>query len=365
MKTLFPGYYKPTESEFNTLWKEGTVVFDTNVLFDVYRVSHETAQVLIKTIKYYSEDNRLFIPYRVAFEYHRKLLSVIQGQKKNYDEAFGYLKTFQNKLREKRSHPFLSDKLNNRLTNLIGEIGSEFDLKKKNFDKILLETSIKDELAILLGGKVGSEYSTEEYVEFLKEGERRFKNKIPPGYKDSEKSNDDQYGDYIVWKETLNYAKEKSKSIIFVSSDRKDDWYLKSNGLCYGPLPALIKEFYEYTGKNIYLYSLEQFLFHVKEKKILEISRASLEEVKEIANAVRESDLGNYCFTSHNGILENARKMSDSCLYSSFGTTSALDAVTGTVRKLSSMTEFTDRLGQVVPNTPSTLSALQSLQNQK
>lgn len=163
----------------------------------------------------------------------------------------------------------------------------------------------------------------------------------------------------------MNYAKEKSKSIIFVSSDRKDDWYLKSNGLCYGPLPALIKEFYEYTGKNIYLYSLEQFLFHVKEKKILEISRASLEEVKEIANAVRESDLGNYCFTSHNGILENARKMSDSCLYSSFGTTSALDAVTGTVRKLSSMTEFTDRLGQVVPNTPSTLSALQSLQNQK
>jgi len=112
MKTLFPGFYKPSDSEFNTLWKEGTVVFDTNVLFDVYRVSDETAKALINTIKYYSEDNRLFIPYRVAFEYHRKLLSVIQGQKKNYDEAFGHLKTFQSKLREKRSHPFLSDKLN-------------------------------------------------------------------------------------------------------------------------------------------------------------------------------------------------------------------------------------------------------------
>lgn len=120
-------------------------------------------------------------------------------------------------------------------------------------------------MAVLLDGKVGPEYSTEEFEEILKEGERRFKNKIPPGYKDSEKSNDDQYGDYIVWKETLDYAKEKSKSIIFVSSDRKDDWYLKSNGLCYGPLPALIKEFNEFTGQTIYLYSLEQFLFHVKE----------------------------------------------------------------------------------------------------
>lgn len=59
-------------------------------------------------------------------------------------------------------------------------------IKKKNFDKILLETSIKDELAVLLDGKVGPEYSIEEFEEILKEGERRFKNKIPPGYKDSE-----------------------------------------------------------------------------------------------------------------------------------------------------------------------------------
>lgn len=216
-------------------------------------------------------------------------------------------------------------------------------------------------MAVLLDGKVGPEYSTEEFEEILKEGERRFKNKIPPGYKDSEKSNDDQYGDYIVWKETLDYAKEKSKSIIFVSSDRKDDWYLKSNGLCYGPLPALIKEFYEYTGQTIYLYSLEQFLFHVKEKKILEISHESLEEVKEIANAARESDFGASYFTSHSGILESARKLSDSCQSSSYGITSPLDAVTGTARKIASITESVDRLGQIVPNMSSTSSTLQDL----
>lgn len=363
MKTLFPGYYKPSELEFKNLWKEGTVVFDTNVLFDLYRVSDETAQVLINTIKYYSENNRLFIPYRVAFEYHRKLLSVIQGQKKNYDDAFGHLKTFQGKLREKRSHPFLSDKLNNRLTNLIGEIGTEFDEKKKKFDKILLETSIKDKLAELLNGKVGTEYTAEELGEILKEGERRFKNKIPPGYKDSEKSNDDQYGDYIVWKETLDYAKTNSKSVIFVSSDRKDDWYLKSNGLCYGPQPALIKEFHEYTGNTMYLYSLEQFLHHVNEEKILEISNKSIEEVKEVINAVRETDFGTSSHAIHKDVLENARKLSDFWRTARFETPPAFEAVTGTARKLASMTEFADRLGQVVPKVTPVENAMQAMAN--
>lgn len=353
MKALFPGYYKPSELEFKNLWQEATVVFDTNVLFDVYRVSDETARVLINTIKYYSENNRLFIPYRVAFEYHRKLLSVIQGQKKNYDDALGHLKTFQGKLREKRSHPFLSDKLNNRLTNLIGEIGAEFEEKKKKFDKILLEASIKDKLADLLNGKVGAVYSEEEFGEILKEGERRFKNKIPPGYKDSEKSNDDQFGDYVVWKETLDYAKENSKSIIFVSSDRKDDWYLKSNGLCYGPQPALIKEFHEYTGNTIYLYSLEQFLHHVNEENILEISNESIEEVKEVINTARETDFGASSPTFHNEVLENAQKLSEIWRAARFETSPAFEAVTGTARKLSSMTEFADRLGQAtLQNTP-------------
>lgn len=95
--------------------------------------------------------------------------------------------------------------------------------------------------------------------------------------------------------------------------------------------------------------------------KYFVISHESLEEVKEIANAARESDFGASYFTSHSGILESVRKLSDSCLSSSYGRTSALDAVTGTARKLASMTESVDRLGQIVPNMSSTSSTLQDL----
>lgn len=95
--------------------------------------------------------------------------------------------------------------------------------------------------------------------------------------------------------------------------------------------------------------------------KYFVISHASLEEVKEIANAARESDSGIYSFIAHSGILENARKLSDSCQSSYYGITSALEAVTGTARKLASMTESVDRLGQIVPNMSSTSSTLQDL----
>jgi hypothetical protein len=83
--------------------------------------------------------------------------------------------------------------------------------------------------------------------------------------------------------------------------------------------------------------------------------------VKEIANAARESDSGTYCFIAHSGILESAKNLSDSCQSSYCGITSALDAVTGTARKLTSMTESVDRLGQIVPNISSTSDAFLDL----
>lgn len=68
-----------------------------------------------------------------------------------------------------------------------------------------------------------------------------------------------------------------------------------------------------------------------------------------------------YCFIAHSGILESAKNLSDSCQSSYCGITSALDAVTGTARKLTSMTESVDRLGQIVPNISSTSDAFQDL----
>jgi hypothetical protein len=38
MRNAFYGYYPPTAQELETLWLQGTVVFDTNVLLNLYRL---------------------------------------------------------------------------------------------------------------------------------------------------------------------------------------------------------------------------------------------------------------------------------------------------------------------------------------
>lgn len=97
-------------------------------------------------------------------------------------------------------------------------------------------------------------FSDEELIKIYKEGETRYKNKIPPGYEDKKPTND-KYGDLIIWKEIMKYSSEKQKNIIFVTNDKKNDWFDNNY-----PRRELIREFYENTsGKNIYIINLKTF----------------------------------------------------------------------------------------------------------
>ncbi|WP_437205840.1 hypothetical protein [Planctomicrobium sp. SH664] len=42
MKTLFGHHFRPTEKEFEGLWKNGAIVLDTNILLNPYRYSPMT-----------------------------------------------------------------------------------------------------------------------------------------------------------------------------------------------------------------------------------------------------------------------------------------------------------------------------------
>lgn len=292
MKTHYPGYYKLSKDDLNELWKKATVVFDTNVLLDLYRVSDETASKLIETIAFFSNKNRVFIPFQVANEYHRNLYEVILCQKKKYEDALKFLTDFENKISEKRNHPYLPSNLKERFSSLLTDIKGSFDEQTQRIDNIITLPSIKDELATLLEGKVGKEYSSEELDKIKKEGSRRYAEKIPPGFKDADKSSDNQYGDFVIWREILDYSKDNTTDIIYVSSDVKEDWYLRLHGMTLGPRPELIKEFQDYTDQNINLYSLNQFLQEVNKQKVADIPEASLKEVESVIQTKRDTDFG-------------------------------------------------------------------------
>jgi hypothetical protein len=45
-----------------------------------------------------------------------------------------------------------------------------------------------------------------------KEAEQRFKESIPPGYKDNKKPEPDKYGDIVLWFQLIDYAKSEKKT---------------------------------------------------------------------------------------------------------------------------------------------------------
>ncbi|MDW7668705.1 MAG: PIN-like domain-containing protein, partial [Bacillota bacterium] len=99
-------------------------------------------------------------------------------------------------------------------------------------------------------------------------------------YKDSNKE-DNKFGDFIIWKEIINYSKKFKTPIIFITEDNKEDWWCKVHGETIGPRNELIKEFNDETGEKIYIYKLNRFIeFASKTLKIDENKRALKEIIK-------------------------------------------------------------------------------------
>src|SRR6266702_8250471 len=97
MRDLFPGFYQRSNEELSNLWQEVIFVFDTNMLLHVYEYSPATRDRFFETLSKLQE--RIWIPYQVAFEYQRRRMKVIVRQRDSYkyvskhlDKALQFLK---------------------------------------------------------------------------------------------------------------------------------------------------------------------------------------------------------------------------------------------------------------------------------
>lgn len=79
-------------------------------------------------------------------------------------------------------------------------------------------------------GNTMSELSVYDLYELAPIADIRFANKMPPGFKDEKKDYElGKYGDFFVWNQTIKFAKEKNVPVIFVTDDKKSDWYEKKD----------------------------------------------------------------------------------------------------------------------------------------
>jgi hypothetical protein len=222
MKKHFKGYYKLTAKQIQSIWENGFISLDANSIFNLYRYSEDTSKALLGVYERYS--SQLWLPHQVAFEFHKNRLSVISTEITTYVNTKESFSELENKIIKNVRSPHLSKPVQKSFEKSLNEIKKDLDKKIKYYEKLLTTDHILSSISRLFKDKVGDsfDYTTIKAIE--KEGEERYRNKVPPGYMDNGKS-DNKYGDLIMWKELMRKAKTDDLPFILITDDVKEDWW--------------------------------------------------------------------------------------------------------------------------------------------
>lgn len=296
MKNLFPGHFIKEEKAHKELWAKCIFVFDANILLNLYRYSEETKTTFLQILELLKE--RTWIPYQVAHEYIENRVKVIDEQQEKYTTTLTEVATLSGKLEHPRQHPFVSKSVMSRVERSLQSLKAELEANKEAHVKRIHDDEIKEQLSSIFNNRVGSRLSDEQLEEIIKEGEKRYAEKIPPGYADNKKSSTEiflaarcrPYGDLIVWKSLLEKCKTEGVPAIFVTDDGKEDWWLRFKGKTLGPRPELIQEFSRETGMDFHIYQPERFLSLAGDFLKEKTSREALQEIRELRETKQLSE---------------------------------------------------------------------------
>jgi hypothetical protein len=293
MKNKFIGFYELNKDEIEKIWKEGDFIFDANSLLNLYRYSEQTSSDFLQILNKIKD--QIYLPHQVGLEFHSNRFSVIEYINNSYEELLeeandGINNLFDQSKNKYSKHPVINiDELQKIKDKFLIEFKNELLKQKKSHVDFFKKDIFLDQITSLFDGKVGSEFSDDELEAIFKEGTSRYEKKIPPGYKDINKKNKGEshiYGDLIIWKQLINHSKQKNKSVVFITDDRKEDWWEIQHGKTIRPRQELISEFYNETGIRILIYSSDKFMEYAKEKNLVAtLKQDSIKEVKDIRKA--------------------------------------------------------------------------------
>jgi predicted nucleic acid-binding protein len=288
MKDLFPGHFKESEENLKQVWDSCIFVFDANILLNFYRYSDSTRREFLQLLQKIQE--RVWLPHRAAEEYLNNRLSVIDQQERSYDETAKSINSLRSDLDNARQHPFVSQQTMNQVNKIFDLLCNELSENKGIHTKRISNDEIKESISSIFENNVGQPYSREDLEKMIIDGEERYKQKIPPGFKDGTKSGDSdvfiekcrKYGDLIVWNQVIDKSIEAKKGIVLVTDDKKEDWWEKFKGKTVGPRPELVKEFKDRAENTFHMYQADRFLELARENLNEQVSDEIVEEIREV-----------------------------------------------------------------------------------
>jgi len=299
MKKIFPGYYRKTDEDIKKIWDSGIILFDTNVLLNLYRYSDSTRETLLDLISKFSK--QIYLPHQAALEYNRNRYEVIAEQEKAYKEFLEKISQIQKDLQSSSKPPFLTSKVDNDLNKVFAEVSSEVQNSIKKYCEYLKQDPIYDRISYLFDKKITDSYNNEKLKEIYKEGEERYKMKIPPGFEDEKTKGDNRkFGDLVLWKQVVDIAKKLKKDVILITDERKLDWWWKiKDGRNMGARQELVDEMKFEANVEFHMYSSERFLSYgqlflkeqINNQALNEISamkKAEIDEIRRVEYFKRE-----------------------------------------------------------------------------
>lgn len=286
MRNTFPEFQNKTPAKLNDMLENGIIVFDTNVLLNLYRYSSDTRQELKKVIEWCKD--QVFMPYQIGYEFYKNRLVIINEimhQRENIEKILDrFIQDCGNVCRQNSDFYGI---INDHISKLKDRIIQE-DQKREHFE---IEDTIKNFLENIYDGKVGKNFSEDEQDIINKEAKERISKNIPPAYKDKNKDNDNAFGDFYIWKQMLNEVKQKKKDLIFVTEDVKEDWWQVISGKKIGPRVELIKEFVDINhGNDFHIYRISEFMQVMAKLMQKKIRTKALEEIKKIAETTNKDN---------------------------------------------------------------------------
>ncbi|KMP78184.1 hypothetical protein TU62_01975 [Bacillus cereus] len=327
------GYYPPNKEKEDHLWKNGIFIFDTSALLEFYYFPKKSQQNIFNST-FEKLVNRLWIPNHVKFEYlknrentlrkpiEEKYKKLENTQIKAINEDLKSIKDklidFINHTKKQDVHPYIDTKIPFKMheeyikfekvfSKFEESIKTEFKKREDDIIAFAIEDTVMENFNKYF--KVGREYSFEEILKIVKEGEFRYRNEIPPGYKDaSKKSGTQKYGDLIIWKQIIEYAKQTNKPIIFITNDVKEDWcYQVKRGnevRIARPKEDLITEIKAHAKVDFWMYTFSQFLYIARDILKTNISQEVINEALTVTSNVEKIRFDGYYKTLADDLTE-------------------------------------------------------------
>lgn len=314
MKLLFKTYFDRIPDDYNKLWKEALFIFDANIMLDIYRLPEAAKEDFFLILNDPLVSSRIWLPFQAVLEFLENRLGVISEQKNKFGNVERILKNTKSdidsilvkmiseieKLNLRKRHAvidpekIMDDNLFNDAISKLDHLLENISALSSTHPDVNDRDDIPERIFEIFKDKVGTSFSQSELNQIYKEGEERYKNKIPPGYEDATKDGtyafedkriEKKFGDLILWKEIIQKAiNENLKYIIFISNDNKGDWMEKRSGKIIGPKFELLNEIYFRAPKLdfFHIYDIYGFMRYSKENLSIEINEQSMNEAKDL-----------------------------------------------------------------------------------